>query len=110
MQITKKVFLKILGSSQDNICARVSFLIKLQTETCNFIKKETQVLSCEFCKIFKNTYFTEHLLTDNVQTNISGVFLFCVLESHVIFIWSNWENSYSLTMPFMRISFSQNSF
>ena len=29
----------------------------------NFIKKETlaQLLSCEFCKIFKNTFFLEHL-------------------------------------------------
>ena len=31
----------------------------------NFIKKETlaQVFSCEFCKIFKKTYFDEHLWT-----------------------------------------------
>ena len=31
----------------------------------NFIKKETraQVFSCEFCEIFKNTIFTEHLRT-----------------------------------------------
>ena len=30
-----------------------------------FIKEETlaQVLSCEFCKIFNNTFFTEHLRT-----------------------------------------------
>ena len=31
-----------------------------------FIKKETlpaQIFSCEFCEIFKNTFFTEHLLT-----------------------------------------------
>ena len=39
------------------------FLIKLQVEACNFIKKETlaQVFSCEFCEISKNTFFTEHL-------------------------------------------------
>ena len=32
-------------------------------EACNFIEKETltQVFSCEFCKISKNTFFTEHL-------------------------------------------------
>ena len=32
---------------------------------CNFIKKETlaQVLSREFCKISKNTFFTEYLWT-----------------------------------------------
>ena len=31
--------------------------------SCNFIKKETLAhgFSCEFCKIFKNTFFTEHL-------------------------------------------------
>ena len=41
------------------------FVIKLQAEACNFIKKETvaQVFSCEFYKIFKNTFFTEHLWT-----------------------------------------------
>ena len=35
------------------------FSIKLQASACNFIKKETltQVLSCEFCEIFKNTFF-----------------------------------------------------
>ena len=39
----------------------MSFLIKLQA--CNFIEKETltQVFSCEFCKISKNIFFTEHL-------------------------------------------------
>ena len=33
------------------------------SEAWNFIKKETlaQVFSCEFCKIFKNFLFTEHL-------------------------------------------------
>ena len=33
---------------------------------CDFIKKEilTEVFSCEFCKIFKNTFFTEQLWTN----------------------------------------------
>ena len=55
----KKVFLKISQNSQENTRARVSFLIKLQAEACNLIKKETlaQVFSCEFCEIFKNTIF-----------------------------------------------------
>ena len=41
----------------------VSFLIKLQAESCNFIEKEplAQVFSCEFCEISKNTFFTEYL-------------------------------------------------
>ena len=33
--------------------------MKLQTEACNFIEKETlaQVFSYEFCEIFKSTFF-----------------------------------------------------
>ena len=50
----KKVFLEISQNSQENTCARVSFLIKLQA----FIKKETlaQVFSSEFCEISENTF------------------------------------------------------
>ena len=35
-----------------------------------FIKKETlaQVLSCEFCEILMNTFFTEHLWTTASET------------------------------------------
>ena len=45
------LFLEISENSQENTSARVSFLMKLQTEACNFIKKETltRVFSCEFC-------------------------------------------------------------
>ena len=55
----KKVFLEISQNAQENTCARVSFLIKLQAGACNFIKKEilAQVFSCEFCEISKNTFF-----------------------------------------------------
>ena len=59
----KKVFLEISQNSQENTCARASFLIKLQA--CSFIKKETlaQAFLCEFCEISKNIFFTEHLWT-----------------------------------------------
>ena len=55
----KKMFLEISQNSQESTCARVSFLIKLQVEACNLIKKETlaQVFSCEFWEISKNTFF-----------------------------------------------------
>ena len=54
----KKLFLKISQNSQEDTCARVSFLIKLQAKVCNFPKKETlaQLLSCKFCEIFKNNF------------------------------------------------------
>ena len=52
----KKVLLEISKNSQENNCARVPFLIKLQAGTCNFIKKETlaQKFSCEFCETCKH--------------------------------------------------------
>ena len=57
------MFLEISQNSQENTCARVSFLIKLQAQVFNFIKKETlgQLFSCEFCEISKNTFLTDHL-------------------------------------------------
>ena len=53
-----KVFLEISQNSQGNKFARVSFLIKLQAQACNFIKKEilAQMFSCQFCKISKNSF------------------------------------------------------
>ena len=59
----KKMFLKLLQNLLENTCARVSFLIKLQVEAYNFIKKEAlaQVFSCEYCEVFKNRFFMEHL-------------------------------------------------
>ena len=52
----KKVFLEISQNSQENTYARVPFLIKL---LYYFIKKETltQMFSCDFCGISKNTFF-----------------------------------------------------
>ena len=41
----KMVFLEISQNSQENTCARVSFLIK------------SKVFLCEFCKISKNKFF-----------------------------------------------------
>ena len=55
----EKVFLEFSQNSQENTCARVYFLIKLQS----FLKKDTltQVFSCEFCEISRKAFFAEHL-------------------------------------------------
>ena len=55
----KKVFLKISQNSQEDTCARISFLIKLQAWELQLYKKETlaQVLSFEVYEVFNNTYF-----------------------------------------------------
>ena len=49
----KKVFLEISQISQENTCARVSFLIKLRASG-NLIN----LFSCEFCEISKSTFFS----------------------------------------------------
>ena len=51
----EKVFLKISQILQENTCARVSFLITLQASGTVFF--------CEFCEIYKNTFYTEQLRT-----------------------------------------------
>ena len=55
----EKVLLEFSQNSQENTCARVSFLIKLQS----YFKKDTltQVFSCEFCEISRKAFFAEHL-------------------------------------------------
>ena len=63
------MFLRILQHSQENTCARVSFLIKLQALCFN--KKETlaQVFSCECCEISQNTFFKETFRWLLLKTN-----------------------------------------
>ena len=50
-------------------------------EVCNFIKKEAlaQVFSCEFCEIYKNTFYYRYYRTHLVTA--SGVLInFAILE------------------------------
>ena len=71
----KKVYLEISQNSLESTCARVSFLIKLQSSAsfliklqasasaCNFIKKETlaQVFIVNFAKFLRKSFLAEHL-------------------------------------------------
>ena len=71
------MFLEILQNSQENTCARSSFLIKLQADARNFIRNEAlaQVFSCEFCEISKNTSFKEHLQTTASVSSYISLFI-----------------------------------
>ena len=75
----KNMFLEISQNSQKNTCAKVSFLIKLQPQTCNFIKKEAlaELFSCEFCEISMNTfsYRTPPVVVSEVS-NVKIKFMF----------------------------------
>ena len=48
---------------RNNVFFCINSVQKQPSEACNFIKKETptQLFSYEFCEIFKNTIFIEHL-------------------------------------------------
>ena len=58
----KKRVLEISQNAQEKTFTRaIKFLNKVAgLQACNFTKKETlaQVLSCEFCEISKNIFFT----------------------------------------------------
>ena len=53
----KKMFLKIKQSSQERTCTRVSFLIKLHSETSNFILKKSdskqRCFPVDFAKVLR---------------------------------------------------------
>ena len=54
----KKVILEISQNSQENTCARVSFLIKLQASDLLILGNK---ISYEFREISEDAFFTEHL-------------------------------------------------
>ena len=70
--LQKKVFLKISQISQKKHLCWSLFLIKLQAFRAATLLKEilTQVFSCEYCKIFKNTYSEEYLRTTTCISEI----------------------------------------
>ena len=71
------MFLKISQNSQKGTDFEVFFLIA-GLRPATLLKKDTltQVFSCEFCKFFKNTFFTEHVgwLRLNLFQNFLGKF------------------------------------
>ena len=64
----------------------------------NFIKKEplTQVFSCEFCEISKNTFFTEHLwttasncrLTEFIEFIYWTIYFGCLCHNQNKLLWN----------------------
>ena len=57
------MFLEISQNSQENTCATVSFLIKLQAKVCNFIEKRLwhRCFPVTFTKFLRTPFLTEHL-------------------------------------------------
>ena len=72
----KKLLLKILQISQENTCVRVSFLKKLQAESCNLILKNRiwhRCFSVNFVRFLRTSILqnTSRWLPLNVQQCIS---------------------------------------
>ena len=68
----KKVFLKMSQNWQENNCVGVSFFNKVSGFSPAILWKKrtpTQVFSCEFCKMFEDTYFGKHLRTTTFVKN-----------------------------------------
>ena len=59
----KKVFLEISQNSQENTCARVSFLIKLQAAPATLLKKRLwhRCFPVSSAKFLRTPFFIEHL-------------------------------------------------
>ena len=73
------------------------FLIRLEAEACNLTKKETlaQVFFCEFCEIFKNTFY-ECFWTLQVSNRTSSELqslTFMVKKSYTKNIWNTVDMS-----------------
>ena len=59
----KKMFLQNLQISQENICTRVPFFIKLQAWPATLLKKDLwhRCFAVKFAKFLRTPFFTEHL-------------------------------------------------
>ena len=68
------MFLQISQNSQENTCARVSFLTKLKATVCNFVKKQTLTL------VYFPVNFAKFLRT-HLQQNTSGRLLLKIMAT-----------------------------
>ena len=86
----KKLFLEISQNSQENICARVSFLKNLQT----LGHQLSDVFSCE---ISKNTFCTEYLWTttsESFSAKIGNCYeLLHLLNNSIVDVYIFWKNA-----------------
>ena len=58
----KNIFLKFRNIHSKTSVLESVFIKVAELHACNFIKvTSTQLFSCEYCKIFKNSFFIEHV-------------------------------------------------
>ena len=89
---------KISQNSQENIYARVSFLIKFQTSVCNFIKEET-LAQVSFAK-FLRTIFLKNTSSRLLQPFVVVFFSIIQLEKIAFVIISNYNHVHNILRHF----------
>ena len=89
---------KTSQNSQENIYARVSFLIKFQTSVCNFIKEET-LAQVSFAK-FLRTIFLKNTSSRLLQPFVVVFFSIIQLEKIAFVIISNYNHVHNILRHF----------
>ena len=97
----KKVFKEISQNSQENICDRVSFLIKLQPEPATLFKKRLwhRCFPVNFAKFLRTPFLTEHLqwlllsiAEPLISLSCGLMFSCCLSQQHGLqIIWQFWH-------------------
>ena len=95
----KKVLWKILRNSQENNCARASFLIKLQTSGCEFRENCNNTIfyirttASEFCTEFLRKYAKNEILRnttvqiDSSSSSFNDFEVFLLYLEIVLYFW-----------------------
>ena len=79
---------------------------KKAVRTCNFIKKDSNTgFYCEYCELFKNTYFQEHLRTA-ASANWRARVLSRVNSWKVISSYCFWATIWKFTHDFLAVCFT----
>ena len=87
--LCKKVFLEILQNSQENTCAGVSFLIKLQaSKPATLLKKRLwrRCFPVNFVKFLRTAFLTENVRTTaSKNDSLFYHFTFCIYHLGYLF-------------------------
>ena len=87
--LCKNVALKYFENSQENTCARVSFL------SCWGLHLLTQVFYCDFYKFFTSAFFTEYLMWLLLKHLHFLLILAKIFQECYVQYWLYWENQVS---------------
>ena len=68
-----------------------SFLIKLQVFSCVFLF-QARVLSCEFCEISKNTFFTKHLWATASALSTKNLNMYLKHSRKMLLVFTSFRN------------------